>query len=428
MTAIANLNGLFKEKYADKVETLYSTCSILKDDISFVTAEKQPGGNYNAPVIMTGENGFTYAAPSASGGPLAMNAAISMTMQNAQVAPYQMGARWVLDYESAMRSVGKGAFEPAAMLQLSNVVEQAGNRLELSLLYGQEGIGQADSSANVSATSTDLTYSVGSWADAVFGSSLGAEVQFFDTATGALISSGADSKFVITRATTTTRVVRVTGTATGITALDAATAAGSVDTFFSGARTSASAFNEMPGLSKIITNSGTLFNIDASVYDLWKGNSYAVGGAALTFAKLQTAMALPVGKGLTEDVTVYVNPKTWSNLMTEQAALRKFDSSYSEAKLKNGSRALEFYSLAGKMTIKAHPFVKQGDAFVIPTARFRRIGSTDITFNVQGPKGSEAMFVDLQDSMGYQAKLYTAQTLFTSSPAKTLKLTGIVNS
>ena len=429
MTTVTQLSGLFKEKYAKKVETLYTAATILQQDIDFVPAEQQNGLNYNQPVVMSPEQGFTYAAPNATGtsGPT-MNAAISMIMQNATVAPYQLAARWVLNYESAARSVAAGAFERGALLQLTNVVEQAKNRNELSMLYGQEGFGVAASSVNVNATSTNLTFDVGTWADATFGICLNAEVQFFDTVTGALISSGTDSIFTVTAVSTLTRVVKVTGTAAGITALDAATAAGSVDIFFNGSRTSAAVYNEMPGLSKIITNTGTLFGIDASAYDLWKGNTYSASSAALTFAKLQSAMALPVGKGLLEDVTTYVNPKTWSNLLSEQAALRMYDSSYSASTLKNGSKALEFYGVSGKNTIKMHPFVKQGDAFVIPTARFMRAGSTDVSLTIPGARGDNALFVDLQDSMGYQSKLYSAQTLFTSSPAKSLKITSIVNS
>lgn len=425
MTAIANLNGLFFEKYSDKIETLYSTNTILKDDIAFVASQKSPGGNYNQPVIMQPEQGFTYAAPNAAGGPLAMNSAISMVMTNAQVAPYQMAARWVLDYESAHRSIAARAFEPAAVLQMTNVLEQANNRLELSLLYGQEGLGTTSATTGVDSTTVDLTFTAASWSDATWGVCLGAEMNFFNNSTGALISSGADAVFTVSKVTTSTRTVRVTGTSTGITALNAVEA---VDAFFKGARSGASTFAEMPGLSKIITNTGTLFGIDAGAYDLWKGNSYAAGGAALTFAKLQSAIALPVGKGLSENVNVYVNPKTWGNLMTEQAALRHYDSSYSETTLKNGAKALVFASQNGTMTIKSHPFVKEGDAFVIPVARFRRVGSTDITFVTPGPKGEQQMFVDLQDSMGYQAKLYTGQTLFCSTPAKCVKITGITNS
>ena len=422
MTTVAQLNGLFYEKYADKIETLYQRTSILKDDISFVPAAKQSGGNYNQPVVMSPEQGFTYAAPAAAG-PVSMNSAISMVMQNAQVTPYQMGARFVLDYESANRAVASKAFEPAALLQMTNVLEQAHNRLELSMLYGQEGLGTSSSTTGVDATTLDLVFTEASWSDAAWGVALNAELNFFNNGTGALISSGADAVFTVSRVTTSTRTVRVTGTATGITALDAVAA---VDAFFKGARTGASAFSEMPGLSKIITNTGDLFGINATTYDRWKGNSYAAGGA-LTFAKVQSAINLAVGRGLLEDVVLYVNPKTWGNLLSEQAALRMYDSSYTEGTSKNGSRELKFFSQNGSVTIKSHPFVKQGDAFIVPLKRLIRVGSTDITFTAPGAKGAKEMFVDLQDSMGYQAKLYSGQTLFCSTPAKAVKITGIVN-
>jgi len=424
MTTIAQLTGLFYEKYADKIETLYQRSSLLKEDIPFVKASQQNGGNYNQPVVMSPEQGFTYAAPAAAG-PVAMNSAISLIMQNAQVTPYQMGARFVLDYESAHRSVAGKAFEPAALLQMTNVMEQANNRLELSMLYGQEGLGTSSSTTGVDATTLDLVFTAASWSDAAWGVTLNAVVNFFNNGTGALISSGADADFTVTKVTTSTRTVRVTGTATGITALNAVEA---VDAFYKGARTGASSFNEMPGLSKIITNTGTLFNIDASTYDLWKGNTYSAGSAALTFAKVQSAIGVAVGRGLLEDVTLYVNPKTWGNLLTEQMALRMYDSSYSEGTSKTGSRELTFFSQNGKVTIKSHPFVKEGDAFIIPTAQVKRIGSTDITFTAPGAKGAKEMFIDLPDNMGYQAKLYSGQTVFVQAPAKCVKITNIVNS
>lgn len=419
-TTVAQLNGLFYEKYADKIETLYQKIAILKEDIPFVPAAKQNGGNYNQPVVMSPEQGFTYAAPAAAG-PVSMNPSISLVMQNAQVTPFQMGARFVLDYESANRSVGSKAFEPAALLQMTNVLEQAHNRLEHSLLYGQEGLGTSSSTTGIDSTTLDLVFTAASWSDAVWGVALNAQLNFFNNSTGALISTGADAIFTVTRVTTSTRTVRVTGTATGITALNAVEA---VDAFFRGARTGASAFNEMPGLSRIITNTGSLFNIDASVYDLWRGNTYNSAGA-LTFAKVQEAISLAVGRGLLEDVTLYVNPQTWGDLLTEQAALRMYDSSYGEASARNGSRELKFFSQNGAVTVKVHPFIKGGDAFIVPTKRLARVGSTDITFTAPGARGAKEMFVDLQDSMGYQAKLYSGQTLFVSTPAKCVKITGI---
>ncbi len=55
---------------------------------------------------------------------------------------------------------------------------------------------------------------------------------------------------------------------------------------------------EFAGLHKIITNSGTIFNIDASEFDLFKGNEISVGtnahsGAAfVSFEKIEESIAL----------------------------------------------------------------------------------------------------------------------------------------
>lgn len=425
-TTTANLDGLFFEKYASKIENLIPQFAIIRDEVAFVPRDKQNGGFYNQPVIVAAEQGFTYSA--ANNGAYALNDAISMELQNAQVIGYQMTGRATLDYESAARSVGSGAFEDATVLQMTNLLESANKRLELSLLYGQEGLGTSASTAATAATTANVVFTVGSWSDATWGGSVGAQLNFFNNSTGALISTGADSVFTVTSVDVATRTVGVTGTATGITALDAVEA---VDAFFRGARSAVSTFAEMPGLSKMITNTGTLWNIDAAAWDLWKGNTYAAGAAALTFSKVQSAVAVAVGRGLLDEVTVYVNPKTWSNMNTEQAALRMYDSSYSTGKLTNGTRTLEYIGQNGKMSIVPHPFVKQGDAFVAPTKYMKRIGATDISFNLKGKAGqmsNEAMFQNLQDSNGFQYRLYSNQSLFLEAPAKFVKITGIVNS
>lgn len=422
MTAMANLTGLFYEKYADDVETLYQSVSILKKDFAFIESKSQNGGNYNQPVIVSPEQGFTYAAPSATPAPVAMNGAISLQMVNAQVAPFQMMARCVLDYETANRSLSNRAFEPAALLQMSNVLEQANTRLELSLLYGQEGLGKTASVTGVTATTTNVTFTAPTWSDATWGSALNASVQFW-TAAGVLIGTGADSVFTVTRVTTGTRVVQVSGTAAGVTALNAAAAG--ADVFFFGTRTGAAVFNEMPGLSKLATNSGILFGIDAGAVDLWKGNSYDVAGP-LTLAKLQAAVAVAVGRGLKQDVKVYISTAAWAGLLTEQNALRRYDDSYGSKTVRAGAENIEFFSQNGKMEIVPHPYVKAGDAFIAPPSKLRRVGSTDITFTVPGPDGKKKdMFQDLQDAAGYQYKLYSGQTLFCSAPATLVKLTGI---
>jgi hypothetical protein len=172
---------------------------------------------------------------------------------------------------------------------------------------------------------------------------------------------------------------------------------------------------EMAGLHKIITNTGSLFGISAAQYSLWKGNSHPVGGT-LTFNSLAKGLAKPVAKGLQSDVTVYVNPAAWADLMTEQAGTRRFDVSYKSGSAQNGFESLEFYSQNGKMSIVSSIFVKEGFAYIFPPAELERIGSSDITFERPGFPGK--FFREMETSNGYELRAYSDQALFTSAPGK----------
>lgn len=366
---------------------------------------------------------MTYAGPNS--GTFALNSAVTMKMQDAQVPGYQAVLRATLDYESAARAAnGRNAFIDATALQVENMMESMGKRLELSLLYGQSGLSTADTSANVSTTRTAVTFTTATWSDATWSGIEGAELNFFDSATGALISSGADAIFSVYSVNVSTKTVLVDGTTTGISALDAATLAGSVVAFYRGARTGASTFNEMPGIDKIITNTGILFNINAADWSLWRGNTYNASGA-LTFGKLQAAVAIAVGRGLMESVTVYVNPKTWSNLLNDQAGLRMYDSSYSSKALENGAQSLKFNSQNGVLEVVSHPFVKEGEAFIVPLKRLKRLGATEITFKTPGWGGD--IFKQLENNAGFEYRTYFNQAIMLETPARAVKITGITN-
>ena len=188
--------------------------------------------------------------------------------------------------------------------------------------------------------------------------------------------------------------------------------------------------NEFAGLHKIITNTGTLFNIDASAYNLWKGNVVEVGTdfagneARISFAKIEEGIARSMEKGLAdEEVQVILNPKNWTDLLTEQVAKRQFDSSYSDAKLKNGARELEFVGQAGLIRVMSSIYCKEGYAYMICEKDFMRIGSSDITFERPG-LGDK--FLKLMEGFnGYEMRAYTDQALFTCCPGKTVLFTYI---
>lgn len=426
-TSTTDLDGLFKTVYASEIEKLVPEASKLIQMVPF-SADEKIGDHFEQPVILTYEHGVTYAGPDA--GAFTLNDAISMKMKPAQIDAYQHLLRASMDYESAAKAAsgGERAFKKATDVQVENMMESITKRVELDLLYGQIGVGVGDSSANASATTTVVTMVTSSWASGIWAGMENAKVQFFKQSDGSLVSSSTDAIFTVTSVDVDNKKITFTGTATGISALDTALAAGDCDIYFNGAQTSANVFNQMPGLVKIITNTGTLFNISASTYNLWKGNSYNSSGA-LTLGKILSALALPTGRGLDEKVTVLLNDRTWANIASDQAALRKYDASYDSERAKNGMRAITFYSQNGEVELQPYNCMKEGEALAIPLKQCKRIGATDITFTLPGSTPENPRFFrELADSAGFEYRVYSNQAIFVKKPARCLRITGIVNS
>lgn len=417
---VAQLSGLFKEVYADVIQWLVPDIAITTLDIKFASGDKMPGNYYHQPVLVTRPAGFTYTAPGS--GVVTLKDSIALQLQDGQVRGSQITLREQIDIEAAARAStgGKRAFENTVGLITEAMRDAMSTRLELAVLYGQMGIGIALSSSNVNATSTNVTITVADWAAGIWAGLENAQVQFY-TSNTTLVSSSTDSIFTITTITNSTRVIKFTGTATGISALDTAISGNpsAVYIYFNGAFG-----NEMAGIQAILNNSGTLFNISASTYSLWAANSLNVAGP-LTFAKLQTGIGLGVSRGLKKDVKVYMNPATYGNLNSDMAAARRYDSSYSSGKSTNGSERISFYGINGSIELVPHPAVKQGYAFAVPTQNMKRIGEQEPSFKIPGM--GEDMFVLVADKSAFEMRMYTSQAVFLETPAQAVYFTGIVN-
>lgn len=415
----SQLDGLFKEVYGDAVENLIPEHAILQKDVKFESGKKL-GDSYHVPVVVTAEHGVTYAAHNA--GAFAINTPIALTTKDAQVTGSQMLLASRMSYDAAMRAVegGKSAFVSATDFLVKNMLNSMAQRAELAMLYGGVGLGKSSSSSNVDSTHTVVTLTTASWAAGIWSGAENAQIQFY-TAVPALVSSGADSVFTIDSVDVDNRTLTLSGTSTGITALDSAIGSGTCDIYWYGAYG-----NEMSGLDKIITNTGTLFNISAATYNLWKGNSHTVTGQ-LTFKKLLGALNKAVSRGLMENVKVYVNPLTWADLAGDLAALRTVDQSYSAAKIDQGSSRIVYHGINGLIEIVPHACVKEGECFAVPTSRMKRIGASDITFNMPGDPDNR-IFIHLQSNAGFELRCYADFSLFVETPAKAVKVSGFTNS
>lgn len=415
-TTPAQLTGLYKEIYGDKIEDLLPDTAILQSMIGF-SQRNRIGNHYNQPVVVRRENGATYAA--ADAGAFTLNAARSMITQNAQIQGSQIVMRATMGYDTAARAVAReAAFMSAFKLQMGNLYESTAMRLEIAMLYGRSGLATTASSTNVNSTTTDIVISAATWASGIWSGFEDAVINFYDNGV-LVVGSGGTGEFTITRVDPDTRTIRVTGVANDITDLDAAILSDptQVKIYFN------TAFgNEMHGLDAILTNTGSLFGIDAAVYNLWRGNTYAVNGN-LTVNKIMQGLVRPISRGLNEGVQILVNPGAWQTIANDLTALRRFDSSYRAREGEAGYDSLKFHAQGIEVELVSHICVKQGDAFAFPKDRFVRIGATDTTFVTPGT--NEEMFVQLSDRAGFDYRTYTDQAILCTTPARTLKYTGI---
>lgn len=426
------LNALYKVAYAKGVEDLIPKTGKLSELIPFVPSELQNGKQYEQPVVLSAEAGFTYSLENQDAYDL--NASIGMNMGSAVVP----GADIVLDatvgYNQAARaSHSQTSFKSAMSTKFENMLKSSEKRLEIAMLHGSDNIGQtvADTYSAVSDKVT-LAISAASWATGIWSGSENAIVKFSVASSGFLPAGIADTAgFRITQVNVDDREVTFQELVSG-DATDLATAAAAALNihFFGSVKLSASVtppvYSEMAGLKKIITNTGDLFGIDASVYDLWKGNSVSTSGQ-LTMAKVLSAVSKAVQRGLDSDAVVLVNPSTWADLASNLAALRRFDGSYSEKKAKNGSKELEYIGQNGVLKIIPYNLVKEGECFIFPEDKVIRIGARELSLN-DPTRPQDEIFFTIPTKAGVGLRAYTNQAVFVEAPAQCVYISGIVNS
>ncbi len=394
------LNAYYKEVYADSVANLIPENVKILKKVAFKETDKT-GDKYVQPVMLAHEHGFSVGT-----GAYALNNSIASVNAEAQVDGYQMLLRTAIGYDAADRMGGsKQSFVKWGDQLFTNMLNSMSKRLEILQVYGGTSIGKVTSN-----TAGVLVITTATWAPGIWAGSVGMEIEAFDALTGGAQHNGT---LTISAVDLDARTVTVTGTSAAVAANDFL--------FFKGFRGS-----EQFGLDKIITNTGSLYNIDAATYELWKGSSYAAGSAALTQAKILAAASRAAERGCEEELCLIVNPRSWSNLNSDQAALRHYDSSYSPSKAEGGHEALKYHGQNGLIDVVSSIYCKEGEAFMFPAKRCKRIGATDITFNRPGQ--SEKVFLELPSNAGFELRCRSSQTLFCERPAYCVKITGIVNS
>lgn len=402
--SVGTLNGFFKETYADKLELLIPDGVKLLNKIKFMSKDKQPGNLYHQPVILGLEHGVTFA--SSDDDAFNLNAPVAGVIKDAQVRGNPVVLRSLLGYAAASRAAlgGQKAFEDATKFLVANMLRSMAKKLEIEMLYGQVGYATIASTAgNV------LTITTSEWAPGIWAGAENMPIEIRD-ATGA-ISRGVTS---VKSVSMQLQTVTLNSIPAGVVATDVIWHAGAYG-------------NEFPGIHKILTiTTGILFNIDVGTYNLFQANTYDAASGALSFVKLNQAVSRAVEKGLDSSVFALVNPRAWANMLNDQAALRRYDTSYRSERVEVGSKGILFHSQNGDIEIEPSIYVKQGYAYILCLEDWMRVGSTDMTF--KRPGQGEEFFRDLENSAAYELRLYSDQAVFCMAPGKNVILINVVNS
>lgn len=403
------LAGDFKNLYQNSglVEAI-PQWAITQDRFKFEEAESL-GQYYIFGVVLQKEHGATYAPSSgASSGPQTLNASIAGFVAQVQVEGFSIYMRSRLSYDAAAKAsrAGKKAFAQAYGAVLKNLKESHQYRLELSLLYGRDGLGTVSTNTAGVLVITSATWATGIWAAGL----KDAVLEAFDGVGTTAAQHNGD--LTVTSVSVSAKSVTVSGTSAAVVANDVL--------YFKGARTT-TGHNECPGLYRILTNTGTLFNVDAASYDAWKSQSYAVGGN-LSMTAIMQASALGMSYGLEKGI-LYCAPEKFAQLGVDEAALRRYVNDADAKNTQRGVKGVEFMMGPVDVEVMAHPFVKQGHALLMPEKHIHRVGSTDITFGMPG--SDEPMEVHVTDTTALEMRSMSDQGIYIERPAHAVLLTGI---
>lgn len=419
----STLPGLFKQVYSKEVQDAIPAFSIIQARIPFSKAQLL-GDKYHLPVVLSDEHGFTYGGNTAAN--YTLNAGIAMQLQDAQVASSELTLQSGISYGAVSRAQNKGeqAVESSVRLLIERMKASASKRVEIELIYGASitGLGVLASGTG-SSTTRVYTISSATWASGIWAGMENAQLDaYYNTGTtGVQINTNA--AIVITAVSVANKTVSVSGNATDLTAVDAqlgSTAGTSATFYFYGAYG-----NEMSGIDVILTNTGTLFNISASTYNLWQANIFDCQSAQLTMGKVLSGLALAVGRGLMEDVALFLNPDSFANLVADLSAQRRFDGSYKSKKAANGVETIEFYGQNGMIELIPHAMIKSGEAHAFPLDAVKRVGSTDVSFRGETIGGEMQYLFQNTSTNGWTCRAYTDQAVFIEVPAQCVKFKNI---
>jgi len=423
--------NVFKKVYGDIHDLTPDGFPIL-EMLPFSEGAKV-GDAYKEAVVLTAETGWTLGG---SGGDLInIQAARAGTVKQTNVVPYTSVLASLLPWQVISRSAGGGekAFKAATKQLVGNNIKSHFGLAETMAMYGQaDALLGYVSYATATYRGVSFTNGTGTLGGVAFTNGINAASKAILLAPGSFASGiWVGKEGCLVNQVNSSAAIVATGSLVsvdsenGILYVDFTPVAASSTTSHRLCFDGMESQKEMIGINKILSNTGTLFDISAATYSLWKGTQVNLNNTLLTFAKMQSAAAQALNRaGFEGEICWKVNPRSFATLVNAEAARRMYDSSYGPAKFENGAEEIEFYYAGGKMTVKGSRYVKEGEAYGLVKETWVRSGSAQIGFKIPGMEGRE-LINQVENSTAYSYRSYADQYIFCRKPAQNILVTGI---
>lgn len=433
----ATLAGSLKARYGDKVVEYLPAQTKLRNMTTF-DSKHRTGLSFNQMITLTHSGGTTYAGPDIANTAFDLNEAIPATSKNSTVTPDAMIQVENVPYGMTYSAQGndEASFIDAQEYAMKNLVRGLAKRIEIKFWHGgkptadqaahvlaQTGIGTLDLVTHTTGTTTaKFRVALEAWAPGIW---YGSDSNLID-AVNITVSGGAftslavinSSKIKITYANLKTREISVSGTAADLDAIAAVSGASNIALYWNG-----SFGQETLGVKSILgAVSGTLFGITLGAFSAYDPIASDALGAPLTFQLITQQLDQAESRGMEEDVDIFVPSVAWNDLMNDQAALRRYDSSYRMVEANQGFGKLEFENSTGRLRFHKSQYVKAGQAFIMDLSNWSRKGATEIA--LAAPNGMPWV-QNLPQNAGYQARAMAMEAMYCQMPSRNVFLYNV---
>lgn len=424
----ANTGALLKQVYGDLADPLAPEDSFARD-IKFMTGKKI-GREYYWPVRLGLELGVSF---SVTHNAFALADAVDAIYQDAVVSGAEMTVRSQISYgQMSTLSESKGdsakAYDQGVAIKILGMTQGHELFREMQLWWGPgtaaapaANIGYVAATGAINTPATGqmyLTITRASWVPGFWQNFQNGLFDLYGT-TGAVLNTNAALQVVgvdVQKCRLT-----VAGNSTDINAIDSnGTGVVGGQLVFHNA-----IGNSMLGFQAIAEASGSVFGISNATYPQWKVINFAVNGV-MTFDNVTGALSIAADNGLKRGGKLYLCNRTWTDLLNDEVALRRYFGDAMGGKASPGFRELEFITAVGVISIKPYQYMKQGNAAFVPMDIWHRVGSSDITATLPG-NPDEFFFLQLPANNGAELRTYSDQALIADYFFTTIWFTGLEN-